>query len=222
MSDVTVEGVLASKIVVSACASCRAFWFEPFETEHLTRGSTLLLFKMIADQGAASTTAFPTVSHCPVCSRVLVLTHDWQRSTAFQYWRCDQGHGRFTSFVDFLREKDFIKPLTPQQINDLRQNIQMVSCSNCGAPIDLANGSVCPHCGAALSMLDMAKLKQLTTGPVHPAAPQPTAADHDNHLLSALVASRLASAEPHPQRPSNLIDLGLQTVVQWLRDALEQ
>ena len=222
MRDVTGEGVMASKIVVSACASCRAFWFEPFETEHLTRGSPLQLFQMITNQGAASTTAFPTVSHCPICSSVLLLAHDRQRSTAFQYWRCDQGHGRFTSFVDFLREKDFIKPLTPQQINDLRQNIQMVSCTSCGAPIDLANGSFCPHCGAALSMLDMSKLKQLAVGSAQPAASQPTSADHDDRLLSAFVASKLASTEPQPKRSSNLIELGLETVAQWIAHALEE
>jgi len=30
---------------------------------------------------------------------------------------------------DFLREKDFIHPLSPQQINELRKNIQIVKCS---------------------------------------------------------------------------------------------
>jgi hypothetical protein len=47
---------------------------------------------------------------------------------------------------DFLREKNFIRPLTPEQIAELRRNIQIVNCSNCGAPIDLARGAACGHC----------------------------------------------------------------------------
>ena len=80
---------------------------------------------------------------------------DMQRSTKFEYFRCPNGHGRLTTFFDFLKEKDFIRPLTAQQIAELRKNVQMVNCSNCGAPIDLAKGSECPHCASPLSMLDL-------------------------------------------------------------------
>ena len=61
-----------------------------------------------------------------------------QRSTRFEYFRCPHDHGRLTTFFDFLKEKDFVRPLTPPQIAELRKNIQVVNCSNCGAPIDLA------------------------------------------------------------------------------------
>ncbi len=71
------------------------------------------------------------------------------------YFKCPNGHGRLTTFFDFLKEKDFIRPLTPQQIAELRRNVQAVNCSNCGAPIDLAKETACTHCGSALSMLDM-------------------------------------------------------------------
>ncbi len=220
MRDLVVEGVLGTKIDVCACLTCRAFWFEPFETVHLTRTSTLQLFRLIADQANSPAPPFPTVSHCPVCNALLLLTHDRQHTTAFQYWRCDFGHGRFTAFVDFLREKDFIRPLSPQQINELRQNIQMISCSSCGAPIDLANGTVCAHCGAPVSMLDATKLRELASEAAHPAAPQPPARmQQEPSDVSALFVSRPASAGAQPERrPSNLIELGLQTVAQWLRD----
>jgi hypothetical protein len=62
------------------------------------------------------------------------------------------------SFVDFLRAKDFVKPLTPQQIAELRQNVQTINCSNCGGPIDLGKDTVCAHCGSAVSMLDLKQM----------------------------------------------------------------
>ena len=85
----------------------------------------------------------------------LFPTHDRQRNTPFQYLRCPKDHGRLITFVEFLREKDFIRPLSAQQIDELRQSVQIVNCSNCGAPIDLATSSACGHCGSPLSMLDM-------------------------------------------------------------------
>jgi hypothetical protein len=78
-----------------------------------------------------------------------------QRTTKFEYLACPNSHGRLTTFFDFLREKDYIRPLTPQQIAELRRNVKTVNCANCGAPVDLTVGSACVHCGSALSMLDM-------------------------------------------------------------------
>jgi hypothetical protein len=58
--------------------------------------------------------------------------------------------------------------------------VQTIHCSNCGAPIDLARGSACPHCRSPLSMLDMAQagkvVEQLrradrTGQPIDPALP---------------------------------------------------
>src|SRR5712692_4845392 len=98
---------------------------------------------------------------CSTCRGRLALTHDMQHNTPFQYWKCPQNHGHFITFREFLREKDFIRPLTAQQIAELRQNVQTVNCSNCGGPIDLSQQSVCPHCGSALSMLDMNQMAQM-------------------------------------------------------------
>ncbi len=54
--------------------------------------------------------------------------------------RCPGRHGRLITFFNFLREKNFIRPLSAAQIEELRQNVRTVNCSNCGAPIDLAKG----------------------------------------------------------------------------------
>ncbi len=98
---------------------------------------------------------------CPRCQARLVPTHDLQRNTRFQYLRCPQEHGRLTTFYDFLREKNFITPLSPDQVAALRANVSTVQCSNCGAPIDLAHSSECRQCGSPLSMIDMAQARDL-------------------------------------------------------------
>jgi hypothetical protein len=56
--------------------------------------------------------------------------------------------------VDFLREKDFVRPLSPAEVADLRRRVQMVRCASCGAPVDLTKASVCEHCRTPISLLD--------------------------------------------------------------------
>lgn len=95
------------------------------------------------------------VTKCPRCSSQLLVTHDRQRNVGFQYRRCPHGHGRLITFFDFLREKNFVHPVSPEQLAEIRRNVPFVNCSNCGAPVDLAKCSACGHCGSPLSVLDL-------------------------------------------------------------------
>jgi uncharacterized paraquat-inducible protein A len=76
-------------------------------------------------------------------------------------------------FFDFLKEKNFIRPMSAAQIEDLRKNVRSVNCSNCGAPIDLAESSACTHCGSAISMLDMNQAQQTLNQLQQAAVPRP-------------------------------------------------
>jgi hypothetical protein len=95
------------------------------------------------------------LARCARCRARLQRTEGMQRAARFQYLSCPHGHGRLTTFFDFLREKNFVRPLTAEQIAELRRNIQIVNCSSCGAPIELARGAACGHCRSPVSMLDM-------------------------------------------------------------------
>ena len=218
MEHMTVEGVLGARVEIDLCSRCRAFWFDPFETVHLTPASTLKIFGLIADQSSPAPEAFPSDSYCPKCGMRLHLAHDRQRNTPFQYWRCEQEHGRFTPFIDFLREKEFVRALSPEQMTELRQNIRIVNCSNCGAPIDLTHDSVCAHCGAAVSMIDMKKMVELAKSAGNAAAAQtaPPPA-HDASQLAAL----LLTQQSRTSSSVNLIDIGLQAVADWLTNLAE-
>src|SRR5262245_8232075 len=147
MTQMTLEGHLSPPVEIDLCTACQAFWFDKYESLKLAPGSTLKLIKLIGEHSAPKP-SFSTKLQCPRCASDLKLTHDMQRSTRFTYWRCDNAHGRFIGFFDFLREKNFIRPLSAQEIDDLRKEVQTINCSNCGAPIDLASGSSCSHCGS--------------------------------------------------------------------------
>ena len=155
------DGHLGRRIEVDLCEPCQSLWFDGKENLQLTPGATLTLFRAIGEHVRKPEAHDGEVVKCPHCKGRLRRIQDMQRNTRFTYFRCPNDHGRLTTFFDFLKEKDFIRPLTPQQIAELRKNVQIVNCSNCGGPIDLAKGSACAHCGSPLSMLDMNQAERL-------------------------------------------------------------
>jgi Zn-finger nucleic acid-binding protein len=219
MTALTLEGRQGAKVEIDLCADCRGFWFDRYESLRLSPGSTLKLFTLMAEPGSSGRPQPPTM-RCPRCSGRLAVTHDMQHTTRFQYWQCPQNHGHFITFLDFLREKDFIRPLTPQQIAELRQNVETVNCSNCGGPIDLAKASVCPHCGSALSMLDMKQMQQMVAHLKE--ADQPRAVDPNLPLAverAKLDTEHHFAAITSGSEPQSLVEAGLRLVVQWIKDS---
>ena len=140
-------------IEITACAPCNLLWFDKAESIRLTAKAVLELFQYIGKAGAARK-PLATTFNCPLCTTALALTQDLQRTTRFTYWRCRNDHGRLITFHQFLREKNFIRAPSPAELAQLRATVRQIACSQCGAPVDLANDSACMHCGAAVALID--------------------------------------------------------------------
>jgi hypothetical protein len=136
------------------CHGCGLIWFDSRESIALTPGAVLRLFAALDEHRDQRHPLQRDGLRCPRCRRPLQATVDRQRATLFAYWRCPGDEGRLTTFFDFLREKDFVRPLSAERLAELRRYAQTVNCSACGAPVDLARESACSHCQAPLSMLD--------------------------------------------------------------------
>ena len=156
-----VDGQLDRDVDIDVCVPCQSIWFDAHEHLQLTPGATLTLFRVIGENVTRPVWQDKDIAHCPRCRAQLRQTHDLQRATRFEYYKCPNQHGRLTSFFDFLKEKDFIKPLLPHQIAELRKYAHAVNCSNCGAPVDLAANAQCTHCGSPLTMLDLEQADRL-------------------------------------------------------------
>jgi hypothetical protein len=174
---------------VDLCHACGGLWFDANESLALTPGSVLQLFARIAE-GRRERRPPPGTLTCPRCHRTLVATADLQRDTAFGYWRCASDHGRFITFADFLREKNFVRPLTGRELAKLRANVQMVHCSSCGAPIDVARTSSCAYCRAPVSVIDAHQV-ETAVGDLRRAEAERRAVDPA--LLRRLVTERLTA-----------------------------
>jgi hypothetical protein len=224
MTALSLDGHSGAAISIDVCSQCQAFWFDRYESLKLSPASTLRLFALIGERAAGSRAAVPDVTRCPRCRSRLLLACDRQRATAFRYWRCSHEHGRFITFFDFLREKDFIRPLSPQQLNELRQNLHTLNCSNCGAPIDLASTSSCAQCGSPISMLDMEQagrlIAQLRTAaeprPVDPALPLQVARAR-RQVEASFAAAGTGADWWRDAGASGLVEAGLALVAAWFR-----
>jgi hypothetical protein len=206
MQEHTLDGHLARPVTIDLCLPCQSFWFDDRESLTLTPGSTLTLFRVIGEHVGPRQAAVVDTAKCPRCRARLRRTRDMQRATRFEYFKCPNGHGRLTSFFDFLREKDFIRPLTPQQIAELRRSVQTVNCSNCGGPVDLSHGASCEHCGSPLSMLDMKQAEALIT--------QLQSAANTNARVDPTLPLQLERA----RREVDLAFRGLPRDAAWLED----
>ena len=229
MQAETFDAHLGRRVTIDICHACQSFWFDARESATLTPGSTLSLFRIIGEKIGRPERSDADLAKCPRCKARLRRTHDIQRTTKFEYLSCPHAHGRLTTFFDFLREKDFIRPLTPQQIEDLRRNVQSVNCANCGAPVDLTIGAVCGHCGSPLSMLDLKQAERLVAQlqkaedrahqPIDPSLPielervrrqteRALTGYRDDDLWSTVVSS---------SSDLSLVSAGLNLVARWLK-----
>lgn len=228
MQEHTLDARLGRQVVVDICVPCQACWFDGHESMQLTPGATLAIFRLIGERVARPMLQERDVSKCRRCGARLRRTSDLQRATRFEYFRCPNGHGRLIAFFDFLKEKDFVRPLTPQQLAELRERVQCVNCSNCGAPVDLGRASACAHCASPLTMLDLGQAEALVArlreadrrdqAPPDPALP--LALERARREVDAAFAGLPGGARWFEQGTSlDLVGAGLNAFVRWMRQS---
>jgi hypothetical protein len=214
MAQIAVDAHYGRTAGLDLCHACGAFWFDVDESLALTPGAVLKLFVVIAERHGERRppAGSPT---CPRCRRTLVLTSDMQRNVRFGYWRCPAEHGRFTTFAEFLREKNFVRPLSGPELTQLRANVKMIHCSSCGAPIDLERTWTCHYCRAPVSVLDARQVEAAVAQLKHAEAERQTV---DPALPLRLMADRLHVERLFEglDRSPGLVEAGLASVAELL------
>jgi rubrerythrin len=187
-------------VSVDVCDDCQALWLDAHESQQLTPGAVIALFRAIASSQVTHREAYPALLPCPHCTTPLTLTQDVQHTTRFTYFRCRYGHGRFTPYVQFLREKNFIRPPDPQELARLRAVVTTVRCISCGAPVPLDREAVCPYCGAPVMLLDPAgarqTLEQLAAAEAKRTTPQPMSGAGPSQAANSAPSGGSAAAKP--------------------------
>jgi Zn-finger nucleic acid-binding protein len=203
-------------VQVELCVDCRGIWFDAFESVQLSAAATLDIFRIVNAARERPERALGAHLHCAACRGLLDLTHDIQRTTRFTYYRCRNDHGRFTPFVQFLREKELVRALTPAEVTRLKATVRQVRCTSCGATVDVGSQPACPYCGAPFEILDADALEHTLARLEGEARARPSQPD-PARVLDAVVSARLALAhEPSIEPRATAID----GVVDLVADAL--
>ncbi len=192
---------------IDICWPCHLVWFDHLESAAMSAQSVISLFQQIHDRRSEARRLVSLPGDCPLCASTLQQTSDLSKAGRFQYQRCPHGHGRASTFVQFLREKQFIRTVTPSELRTLSATAKQIRCSSCGAGIDISHDAACSHCGSPVSVLDeqavskaLAALdvkrmqetaqrntaKRLETSPIRP-SPAPASATSDSAISADLV-----------------------------------
>lgn len=149
------------EVELDLCFSCHGIWFDDFESVQITPGGIIELFKLIHEHRDDQRLPLRDVLNCPRCNEKLLLGLDLAKAGGrFNYHRCLQKHGRFTTFAQFMIEKGFIRQLTAAEISELSVRIGVVHCTGCGAPVDIRRDHACGHCRSPIAILDPAAVEQ--------------------------------------------------------------
>jgi hypothetical protein len=87
----TLDGHLGTSVTIDLCTACQVLWFDARESLQLSHGAVIELFQLVGEGAAEAQgpgAARATTPRCPQCKAALLLAHDRQRNTPFQYYRC--------------------------------------------------------------------------------------------------------------------------------------
>jgi Zn-finger nucleic acid-binding protein len=222
MTEIALDSRLGTPVTADVCPPCQAFWFDRGKDFQLSPRSTLELMKYIGEHSSSAKPVLRQDLICPQCGVSLTLAHDVARNVRFTYWNCPNDHGHFIGFFEFLKEKNFIHPLSPQEVQKLRESVHSVNCSSCGASIDLASNSVCPYCHSPVTMLDLKEQQEMLAQLKQAAEPKPV----DPTLpLKLAMAERQTQAQLQgvdddwwldARSSGDLVQAGLNVIARWL------
>jgi hypothetical protein len=154
MQPRTLARNIGGDLQIDLCHPCHAIWFDRNESLQLAPGAVIDLFRDIHQHRDDARRPLAERPQCPHCRTALALTRDVGKAGRFTYYRCPKEHGRLTPFSEFLREKQFVRPLSSAELAHVRAELKTVRCSGCGAPIDLERESKCGFCRAPIAILD--------------------------------------------------------------------
>ena len=157
MSIYSLPGHYNQTVEIDVCHDCNAIWFDQWESSQLSPDGTVALFQLINERGGTSSTAaskFGEGLRCVTCGTGMKLVNDRVKNTRFAYQSCPKGHGRLTTFYNFLAEKQFVRELTQLERSKLAATVQQIKCSGCGASVNIGKTDACEYCRAPVSVFD--------------------------------------------------------------------
>lgn len=200
------------QVEVDVCDPCCLIWFDDVESVRIAKPGIAELVKVVhaamskgeSHGGAASLAAR---QHCPMCSEPLRQVFNASRYGRTSQLQCPNGHGYYQSYILYLAEKGYLRPVIWADIKALVDNARELFCGNCGGHLELRPQDECPYCRSAISVLDPARLAAAVDA--GPAEVQAKSGQHACHACGGPVDPTQDTSCPQCHAPVRRRDTAL-------------
>jgi len=191
MRVLDLSGHYQRRVQIDTCPHCCLVWFDDTESVRLA-GPGIADFvreihaAMQADGDHEHAVSLARVQSCPVCRSALKTVSNRTRFGRTTQMECPQGHGYYQTYILYLAEKGFVRPLAWADIHALLAAGKQLFCADCGHPLPDRPVDQCPACKSAIEVIDPTRLAMaIDRLDVQPALPAPSAAAVDQHKCHA-------------------------------------
>ncbi|MGW8392058.1 peptidylprolyl isomerase [Pseudoduganella sp. HUAS MS19] len=193
MRVLDLSGHYQRRVEIDSCPHCCLVWFDDTESVRLAGPGIAELVREI--HGAmqpggehAHAVSLARVQSCPVCSAALKHVFDMSRFGRTSKLECPQGHGYYQTYILYLAEKGFARPLAWSDIRSLQAAGKEVFCAGCGFPLSGRPVEACPACRSAVGVIDPARLAMaVAPDGAAGAAPAPEVGQHACHACGGAI-----------------------------------
>lgn len=154
---VTLSGHYKRSVELDVCERCALIWFEGTETARLAGPGVIDLIRLVhAARPGEYVGPLSAALTCPRCNDALKEVRTLTRFGRTKQLHCPRGHGYLQTFVLYLAEKGFLRPLAWPDVKKLAG--RTLFCAGCGAGIEARAQLACPYCQSNVGLLDPARL----------------------------------------------------------------
>lgn len=163
MRVLDLSGHYQRRVEIDTCPHCCLVWFDDTESVRLAGPGIAEFLREIhgamqAGGEHAHAVSLARVQSCPVCRSGLKPVANLTRFGRTTHLECPQGHGYYQTYILYLAEKGFVRPLAWADIRSLLAAGKEVFCVSCGCPLPARPVDACPACRSAVGVIDPTRL----------------------------------------------------------------
>ncbi|WP_374586256.1 peptidylprolyl isomerase [Pseudoduganella sp.] len=163
MRALDLSGHYQRRVEIDTCAHCCLVWFDDTESVRLAGPGIAELVREIhgamqAGGEHAHAVSLARVQACPVCKAALKPVTDMTRFGRTVHLQCPNRHGYYQTYILYLAEKGFVRPLAWSDIRTMLAEGKEIFCASCGCPLPARPHDECPACRSAIGIIDPTRL----------------------------------------------------------------
>ncbi len=214
MRVLDLSGHYQRRVEIDTCPHCCLVWFDDTESVRLAGPGIAefvreIHFAMQASGEHAQAVSLSSVQTCPVCRAALKTVANRTRFGRTTQLECPAGHGYYQTYILYLAEKGFVRPLAWADIRSLLEAGKKLYCADCGYPLPDRPIDACPACKSAIEVIDPTRLAMAIDRHDEQRPPASTAVDqHKCHACGGAIDQSRDIYCPHCHAPVLRHDTG--------------